>query len=42
MSKEEFKETLNEQQLIDINNCIANGNLYTTEPIIEDIATKEI
>ena len=42
LSKEWFSEALTQQQLTDINSCIANGNLYTAEPIIEDIATEEV
>jgi hypothetical protein len=33
---------LTQQQLTDINSCIANGNSYTAEPIIEDIETEEV
>ena len=42
LSKEWFSEALTQQQLTDINSCIANGNSYTAEPIIEDIATEEV
>jgi hypothetical protein len=42
LSKEWFLEALTQQQLTDINSCIANGNSYTAEPIIEDIATEEV
>ena len=42
LSKEWFLEALTQQQLTDINSCIANGNLYTAEPIIEDIETEEV
>jgi hypothetical protein len=42
LSKEWFTEALTEQQSIDIATCIANGNLYTAEPIIEDIETEEV
>ena len=40
--KEWFLEALTQQQLTDINSCIANGNSYTAEPIIEDIETEEV
>jgi hypothetical protein len=42
LSKEWFLEALTQQQLTDINSCIANGNSYTAEPIIEDIVTEEV
>ena len=42
LSKEWFLEALTQQQLTDINSCIANGNSYTSEPIIEDIVTEEV
>ena len=42
LSKEWFSEALTQQQLTDINICIANGNSYTAEPIIEDIETEEV
>ena len=42
LSKEWFSEALTQQQLTDINSCIANGNTYTAEPIIEDIETEEV
>jgi hypothetical protein len=40
--KEWFLEALTQQQLTDINSCIANGNSYTAESIIEDIVTEEL
>jgi hypothetical protein len=42
LSKEWFLEALTQQQLTDINSCIANGNSYTAESIIEDIVTEEV
>jgi hypothetical protein len=42
LSKEWFSEALTQQQLTDINSCIANGNSYTAEPIIEDIETEKV
>jgi hypothetical protein len=42
LSKEWFLEALTQQQLTDINSCIANGNSYTAESIIEDIVTEEL
>jgi hypothetical protein len=42
LSKKWFSEALTQQQSTDIATCIANGNLYTAEPIIEDIETEEV
>ncbi len=50
LSKEWFSEALTEQQLIDINSCIANGNSYEIfaeetpieEPPTEETVTEEV